>query len=89
MLWICTFAEWSSIPCRIAGIIPRETLNLEDEFTSVALREKSKPILFALAAARRAVKDSMLKLSSPNYNSYGTYLFTYLCEIVIYFELVL
>lgn len=54
------------MPCRVAGVIPKDVFNLEEEFEAGDLRDKSKPILYALAAAKRALRDSMFEAKSPD-----------------------
>lgn len=48
--------EWDNIPCRVAGLVRQS--ELENDYTAADLREKSRPILYAIAAAKRALSDS-------------------------------
>ncbi|KAF6029924.1 hypothetical protein EB796_011754 [Bugula neritina] len=48
------------LPCRVAGVISESDLDLSKEFSKSDLREKSRPILLAVAAARRALSHSRL-----------------------------
>lgn len=48
--------EWQDIPCRIGGVV--SDLDLNTEFAKGDLREKSRPILLGVAAARRALEHS-------------------------------
>lgn len=64
-----SFIEWESLPCRVAGRVSKHELSFEDEFSKSELREKSKPILFALAAARRALSHA--RFEGQQFHRYG------------------
>lgn len=48
----------------MAGVI--EPGILENDFTASDFREKSRPILYAIAAAKRALKDSFYETRSTD-----------------------
>ncbi|XP_067929723.1 3-oxoacyl-[acyl-carrier-protein] synthase, mitochondrial-like [Watersipora subatra] len=48
--------EWKGLPCKVAGVVSTECLM--KEFTKGDMRDKSRPILLGVSAARRALRHS-------------------------------
>lgn len=60
--------EFEKLPCRVAGVIPESEWNIDEEYNKSERREKSRPIILALASARRALLDSHLNNNQASLN---------------------
>lgn len=50
--------KYSKLPCKVAGVIPSEKLNIQEHFTKSELRTMTPAITYAMIAAKESLADS-------------------------------